>query len=341
LNHADIGLSIGNNEASMASPFITCNEDIETVCDTLELGRYSIENFVHIYLCMNGLGVMDVGALCILLYGGYYYSNFKYMLEYWYYGPMALIITMTDSVGSLKKILPQALMFNKRVNFFLLGISLVIMFALLACYWIYSSRPTFKYYSETYLNNTIDMEEHFVEDHALLLIFYTFCVIAYSSAAQVGYPFKKPLYTNFFYIILGIILVCVSTFFSNPAAFTSNFDINYVSVYYLRAIEYQGNFFWLWVLFCIIACVAIFLCGRYIFHFFLIRKIKKIENIENSVLKKSALGFEETVSNKNSIFGKRTMNRSYLSRASKKSFDKEEGFSSKIHYENQSAHEIY
>jgi cation-transporting ATPase 13A3/4/5 len=341
LNHADIGLSIGNNEASMASPFITSNEDIETVCDTLELGRYSIENFVHIYLCMNGLGVMDVGALCILLYSGYYYSNFKYMLEYWYYGPMALIITMTDSVGSLKKILPQALMFNKRVNFFLLGISLVIFLALIICYWIYSSRMTFKFYEDTYTSNTIDMEENFVEDHALLLIFYTFCVIAYSSAVQVGYPFKKSLYTNVFYIILGCILVIVSTLFTNPSAFTSNFDINYFSVHYLRSVEYQGNFFWLWLFFCVISCFSIFLVGRYIFQYFLVRKIKKIERIENSILGEKGTVFEDKSSSKHSIFGKRTMNHSHLSKQSKKSFEKKEGFSSRIHYEGQSAHEIY
>ena len=339
LNNADIGLSIGNNDASMASPFITSEESIEKICDTLELGRFTIENFVQLYLCLNGLGVMDVGALFVLLYAGYYYSNWKYLMEYWYYLPMALVICTTSSVGSLNKILPQSLMFNRRVNCFLLAISLAIVLALGSGYWIYTGLPTFKSYSELYSESTMDMEEHFVIDHALLILFYTFCVIAYSMAVQIGYPFKSPVYSNYLYLILGAGLVVTNVIVSNPSAFSNNFSFNYFAVSFARAVDYQGTDFWKWILFCVVSCSAIFLVGRFVMDHFLRKKILKIEEKENRVLG-SRVGSRVT-SDRVSLQDKLNIQQSYLSRNTRRSFANEEGFSSKIQYEGQSAHDVY
>ena len=280
LNKADIGLSIGNSDASMASPFITSEESIEKICDTLELGRYSIENFVQLYLCLNGLGVMDVGALLILLYGGYYFSNWKYLTVYWYYFPMALVICLTSSTGSINKILPQGLMFNRRVVWFLLGTSAVILLALGCGYWIYTGSPTFKGFSEVYSESSIDMEDHFVIDHALLTVFYTFCGTAYSMAVQTGYPFKRPFYTNYWYLFLAIFLIVSNIVFSNPSAFFDSFSLNYFAVGFGRAVDYQGLEYWKWVVFSVISCSAIFLVGGLVMDFFLRQQISKLEERE-------------------------------------------------------------
>ena len=340
LNHADIGLSIGNNEASMASPFITSDEGIQKLSDILELGRFTIENFVQVYLSLNGLGVMDVSALLILLFSGYYYTNFKYLIEYWYYCPMALIITSTSSIGSLKKVLPQALMFNKRVNFFLLGISSIIVLALGFGYWIYSSQDFFKYFEEMYHSNVINMEHHFVLDHGLLLIFYTFCVVAYSAAVQVGYPFKKPFYTNILYMILIVFLMVITIFFSHPSIFTSNQSVIYFGVHYLRACDYQQNFFMIWLFYCFISCCAIFFVGRYILEYFLQQKLVKIDNKENLILKQRDITTLDIKSSQG-LYKKQNMSKSYLSKQSRKTNEINDGFSSKIHYDGQSAHDIY
>ena len=277
LNHADIGLSIGNSDASMASPFVTASEDVGKITDTLEMGRFTLENFTQIYLTLNGLGVMDVGSLLILLYAGYYFGNWKYLLEYWYYCPMALIITSTASSGSLSKVMPDALLFSERVIVFLICVTVVIATQLLAGHWIYASSPYYKEFNELYDTGDIDIEEHFVLDHALLCLYYTFCAVAYSFMVQTGFPFKKSALTNPLYLILIVTLLGLSLLFTNPEAFTSHFGFIAFVNSFARAVPFQNGFFEIWLVYCIVCNLGLFFFGRSLLDFYTKRKCDRLD----------------------------------------------------------------
>ena len=49
LNQEDIGLSIGNSDASMASPFVIASEVVGKIKDIWKMDRFTFQNFIQIY----------------------------------------------------------------------------------------------------------------------------------------------------------------------------------------------------------------------------------------------------------------------------------------------------
>ena len=240
LNRADIGLSIGNSEASMASPFITQSDDISKVKDLLELGKFTIANFFDIYFQLNTMNMYETFALFLIVYLGYSFANWKYLADFLFYAPISLGACLTDSIGYLTPILPQGELFHPRFfsHFFsLVVLSIFVVMFLLA---VLTKQYSYKWSNEIFFDLDISIEDHFVVDHDFIVTTSIMISIFVAIGVQSTYPFKASPLSNPWLMSMLFILVVIAIMCTSPTLFSGFAPVFAFFVKYARIFDYQS-----------------------------------------------------------------------------------------------------
>lgn len=273
LNRADIGLSIGNSDASMASPFVTESQDLHKIIDLLELGRYTIANFFDIYYLLNTMNLYEVMTLMLVIGMGYYYANWKYVLDFLFYCPMALAVCYTSSVGGINRLLPSGKLFNKRFYMHfavLLGAGLVILGL---AYHVRKYDPERKSSDEIYSSPDLNMEENFSTDHAFICILNSTIAISATLGVQLSYPFKKSPFTNLIYLLVTIVFGTFCLFCVKPDMFIDNAAVSKFMLIYARTPDISNHEMLRWMCFVVAIGICVFVYTRALAMYYLYKVI--------------------------------------------------------------------
>lgn len=263
LNRADIGLSIGNAEGSMASPFVTVSDDVGKIRDLLELGKFTIANYFDIYFQLNTMNMFETCLLFLVIFMGYSFSNWKYIFDFFFYAPMAVLVGLTASIGFMTPILPEGRLFNPR--FFQHFLSL-LPFALVVnvfIYYLIFHQPFYKPATEVYDNLDINMEEVFSIEHAFVVMITTYVAMFETMGVSSAYPFKKPIYSNFWVMGLIVFILCYAVLCTRPEWFSGNEAFKSFFVVYARSPDIEHMVYFKWFFFTVLIAVLFFFFCRY------------------------------------------------------------------------------
>lgn len=269
LNRADIGLSIGNSDASMASPFVTQSQDLEKVVDLLELGRYTIANFFDIYYLLNTMNLYEIMALVLVIGMGYYYANWKYIVDFFFYTMHALVVCYTASIGSINRVLPSGKLFNRRFVTYFCLLFLIGPLILLFSYHVIKYETIRKSSDEIYDSPDLNMEQHFSTDHAFICMLNTTVAIFATLGIQLSYPHKKSPLSNYLYLILTLFLGLLFMFCVKPDWFTSNESILRFMLIYARTPDFDETQFIRWFAYILLIGICMFIYARTLAMYFL------------------------------------------------------------------------
>lgn len=269
LNRADIGLSIGNAEGSMASPFITMSDDVGKIRDLLELGRFTIANYFDIYFQLNTMNVFETFLLFLIIFLGYSFSNWKYIFDFFFYAPMAILIGLTASVGYLTPILPDGKLFCRRFLQHFFSLIPFAIFVNVFIYYVLWNQYFYKHADQIYDNLDINMEEIFSIDHAFVVMITTYVAMFETMGVQSSYPFKKPFYTNFWVVFLIVFILCYTVLCTRPQWFWTNESFLQFILVYARYPDLDTEHYAKWFVFTIIIACLFYLFCRYHLMFYL------------------------------------------------------------------------
>ena len=144
LNKANVGLALGNNEASVSSSMVTGSEDIAKILDVIELGKFSLNNMFEVFVMNNGLSFVEMACYLYLVSNDYYFMNWKYVLETLVFTVYAFFMTFGKSNEYINKFYPPAGIFNSQMVLFLVLQFLLTFLIITFGFLIYRSQPFYK-----------------------------------------------------------------------------------------------------------------------------------------------------------------------------------------------------
>ena len=263
LNKANVGLAIGNNEASVSSSLVTSDQEISKIEDVLELGKFSLQTMFEIFLVNNCLSFMEMTCYFFLVANDFYFMNWKYFLETLVFTPFAFFLVFGSSNREVNKFFPEAGIFNASLVLFMIC-QAILSFSLVLCgYWIYSSSFFHKKYDEIFGSEVYtDLEYHFAVEPMLLTLLFSFISTGFVFGLYIGFPFRKSLWHNPGFIVYLIFLLCLNLAALFPSEITDNYTFNYYVNYLTRTPDIDSEFSVKWVVFSSFAGLLTFLLAK-------------------------------------------------------------------------------
>lgn len=268
LNKANVGLALGNNEASVSSSLVTSSEDIGKIIDVICLGKFSLNNMFEVFVMNNGLSFVEMTCYFFLIYNEYYFMNWKYVIETLVFTQFAFFLTFGLSNRSINRFYPTAGILNWQTMTFLLG-QLAITFALVACgFFLYRSQLFYKDYDHIFGHEPFtDLELHFTTDSMLLSFLFTFISVGYVLGLYTGFPYKRSVFREVFFLLYIAALVFLNFVAIRPALFTDSYAVQEFFIYYSRTPDIEDRFFARWLGFGVLAGFLVFFSGRALRYF--------------------------------------------------------------------------
>ncbi|MEL6803011.1 MAG: HAD-IC family P-type ATPase, partial [Bacteroidota bacterium] len=263
LNKANVGLAIGNNEASVSSSLVTSDEEISKIEDVLELGKFSLSTMFEIFLINNCLSFMEMTCYFFLVANDFYFMNWKYVLETLVFTPFAFFMVYGPSNRELNKFFPKAGIFNKSLALFMIA-QAVLSLALVTCgYVIYSSSFFHKQYEEIFGEEVFtDLEFHFTVEPMLLTLLFSFISTGFVFGLYIGFPFRKSVFSNPLFVLYLVFLVALNLITLFPDYITSSYSFNWYVNYFTRSPDLDPEFAVKWVVFGVFAGLLTFLLAK-------------------------------------------------------------------------------
>ena len=275
LNIADFGLSIDNPDATIASPFVSSENELYILEKILIEGKFSIENFNEIFIYSLFYSITDTICLIIILKFGYYYSNWKYILDFFSRLPLLLIVCSILHKKQLNRVLPNKTLINSRFYAILIFICSQCLVTFCFAIAILHRFFFFKKNSETFNSINLNVENHFNPQSALLIMLNFSISFAGFLLVVQGRVIKKAWYSNVFLVLYLLILFIFVAFSTNPEPILGLNDVTAFFVKYARANEFQDKIFLKWSLFCLLNFFITYFGGSYIMNYYHYKKMKK------------------------------------------------------------------
>ncbi|KAL4487111.1 hypothetical protein ABPG72_001563 [Tetrahymena utriculariae] len=240
LKDADMGISLGEAEASIAASFTSKIQNISIIEYILREGRCCLATSFQCFKFMALYSIIQTCTTAILYQRGAVPGDYQFL--YWdlfIILPLAFLIGLTDSAEKLTVKTPSHRLFSYQNIFSVIGLGiiqfifLIIPIAIIAPQKWYISPIDINIMSQSdpseLLSNSFD--------NAVLFWVSNFQYICSVIAFSVGSKYKKPFYTNiyFTFFLVAIITLSIYSVFSQ--------DMNYTEFFQISAIAYdsQGN----------------------------------------------------------------------------------------------------
>ncbi|OXB64406.1 hypothetical protein ASZ78_009989 [Callipepla squamata] len=203
LKAADVGISLSEAEASVASPFTSCLANIECVPTVIREGRCSLVTSFGVFKYMALYSLVQFVSVLLLYTINTNLSDFQFLF-------FDLIITTTVAVlmgrtGPAKELgvrRPQGALISVAV----LG-SLLLQTALLITVQVLSYFITVSQSWYVPLNSTVTAPQNLPNyENTVLFCITGFQYLILAVAMSKGYPFREPLYTNVLFLVVLMLL---------------------------------------------------------------------------------------------------------------------------------------
>lgn len=201
LQAANLGLSIGNSDSSIAASFSTSKEDISPVVDLLIEGKFTLENSVQsLSLSLYGSTTNNVTLIILAVYG-LGFCDFDYALGVFYFLPAFVFMSMSQPRENLNSFYPRPGIITK---------SYLLQFSLLSGFFIIVSCLFFpimikdehhKFPGEIVEYSNQDVNNMFFVENKLVFITNSFNFVVMMLVFHRGFPFKRPSYENFWLVM--------------------------------------------------------------------------------------------------------------------------------------------
>ena len=214
LHASNLGLSIGNNESSIASSFSTNLDNISPIIEIIKEGKFLLENSIQIFKLTTYMGIMESFGIVILAYYQMNFTVWHYTFGILFWIPNFLLMSL-QKPSKFNQFFPKAGVINKEV-FLSLFYSVFIMLFFM-CF--VSSYLFYRLESKETQNITLNLNTRYLAFIEPLFIFFFHSTnnIFFSFALNRGYPFKEPFWTNMKFMVYNffIYLFMLSLIFSN------------------------------------------------------------------------------------------------------------------------------
>ena len=200
LNAANLGLSIGNSESSITASFSTQTNNISPVLDIIVLGKYTLENYIQFYK----IGIFGnlTSLLIIFLLGliNLNFSNWQYAFNNLPWLPSFLLMCLTKP-SEMNRLYPLPGLLNEPTlesmrNVTGMGMGLIIIFLMI----IVDSSNYKPIESIYYRGDDIDFNYLYSPQVMFAYIYQLLITVCVQIAYNRGYPFKKSIFTNFWFM---------------------------------------------------------------------------------------------------------------------------------------------
>lgn len=273
LRIANVGLSLGTNESSIASSFNTKILNIGPIVSLLVEGKGCLDMGVQTFKFIMIASLLQFITVDALSIGDYDFNSFELFLsDFLSIAIPAILMCSTKSVDELNKNIPRVSILNFQFMVsFVFQLFFFVVFLLSFLYKMISNR--FNKSASEILNT----KEYFFQDdfnftQGLYVTFFLnmfvwfFCV-----AINTGYPYRKPIYTNlsmtiFMFALLLLYFLVIFEYDMN-IWWWSYFLVKYCNVTHLEY-NLRNNC----VFFSIICGVFSYFLENIINHYFLVKK---------------------------------------------------------------------
>ena len=214
LHASNLGLSIGNNESSIASSFSTNKDNISPIIEIIKEGKFLLENSIQIFKLTTYMGIMESFGIVILAYYQMNFTVWHYTFGILFWIPNFILMSL-QKPSKFNQFFPKAGLINKEV-FLSLFYSVIIMlfFMLLVTNYLFTRLE-----GKDSHNITNSFETRYLAFIEPLFIFFFHSTnnIFFAFALNRGYPFKEPFWTNMKFMVYNffIYLFMLSFVFSN------------------------------------------------------------------------------------------------------------------------------
>ncbi|CAI9600090.1 unnamed protein product [Staurois parvus] len=206
LKAADVGISLSDSEASVASPFTSKINNVECVPIVIREGRCSLETSFETFKYMAMYSLTQYITVLLLYTVDTNLGDFQFLLfDLVITTTVAILMGRTGPASELGIKRPLGTLISIPVLGSLICQTLLILLILLLSYFLTTSQPWY------HPVNTTSLAPQHLPNYENTAIFCVsgFQYLILAVVLSKGYPFRKPLYTNILYLLALIILLAM------------------------------------------------------------------------------------------------------------------------------------
>lgn len=293
LKTANVGLSLGNNESSIASAFNTERLSIAPVLDLLLEGRSSLEVAMQNFKFIMVACFFQFFSIVLLLLRGLDFTNADYYLfDIFTLIPLSALMSQTPAAQQLNKNLPRISIINREIlasvggHLIFASLTLMLIMELAVGNQAYKGVP-----DVLGAVGELNMDEHYFCQNKLLIIAINMLTVAMCLAVNRGYPFRKSLLSNVSLLLYVLALIGIHLLIAADIDTKwRTWDYYFTSLTRQAAIEPRLRFKFGCLL--VVACLFMFLYEKAVNTYYLTKKRQLNELSDkgkNSNLAKSEL----------------------------------------------------
>ena len=215
LKRANAGISLSETEASVASPFTSKTPNISCVVDVIKEGRCALVTSFNIFKYMALYSMIQYTSVLIMYWVGVNMSDLQYLyIDLFTIMPIAITMSRTKPSGVLAATRPLGRLVHPHVLFSLITQIFIQTGFQVAAYLFVRTVP---YYQpmDVFANQTNDNDGPLLAyENTILFLLTGYQYIIVALVFSVGKPFRKPFYTNLWFLLSTIVLCAFTTFLS-------------------------------------------------------------------------------------------------------------------------------
>ncbi|XP_056398088.1 polyamine-transporting ATPase 13A2 isoform X2 [Hyla sarda] len=206
LRAADVGISLSDAEASVASPFTSKLSNIECVPILIREGRCSLETSFQMFKYMAMYSLTQFITVLILYTVDTNLGDFQFlMIDLLITTTVAVLMGRTGPAGELGLTRPLGTLISIPVLGSLIVQTGMILLVQLLCYFLTESQPWF-----VPVNSTSSLPQNLPNySNTAIFCLSGFQYLILCVVVSKGYPFRKPLYTNILFLVSLILLLAM------------------------------------------------------------------------------------------------------------------------------------
>ena len=228
LKSADVGVSLSDSEASVASHFTSKIQDITCIPVVVKEGRTALVTSFSIFKFMALYSVTEFTSVVILYWWLSNLGDWQYLyIDLIQVFALALVMGYTGPYSRLAVRRPSANLVNS-VNLASCAVHMVLAIAFQVCSYLLL-RTTLWYVSADLIPLApFDDTYHTNFEDSVIFAFSTFQYLIFAFVFSVGPPYRMPFYTNIYFVACFIVLTLLSLVFT----FLPGYNLNILNQIY-------------------------------------------------------------------------------------------------------------
>jgi cation-transporting ATPase 13A3/4/5 len=211
LRTADIGVSLSEEEASIAAPFTSKNQNISCLVPLLKEGKSSLVTSIQTFKYMMMYSLIQFISVTLLMVLNSYLSENQFLsVDIFIIIPLAFFIPATGPYKYLTKHHPTDSLISYPVITSILSQTLIALAFQLGAHFLVENM--IKDYVNFCLPDEDDCEILACPDNTAIFLMSNIQYLVTAVAFSISKPFKSPIYTNIYltlFMLFGLVYSCV------------------------------------------------------------------------------------------------------------------------------------